>query len=111
MGWETPEVLHQLGLLGPYERAMETAFDAFHELQKEGVAEASYVAPLALTVRSLFKWNLRELEHFIRLRSFRNGNPSYRRLAQQCWRELDRLVPAIAALIPCDMEAYDVSRH
>lgn len=111
MGFEIPEALTRYDLETPYRLAMSQAGIAFKKLRNLGCPWASYVLPLGWRVRSKFTWNLRELDHFIRLRSYRNGNPSYRRLAQHLHQELERRVPFAAELIPCDYKAHDLSRH
>jgi thymidylate synthase ThyX len=111
LGYETPDLVVQLGLQEPYRRAMDRAGIAFKRLRNAGVPDACYALPLGWKVRSRFVMNLRELDHFVQLRSGRQGNPSYRRLAQGCWDNLQQRLPAFAELIPCDFEEYDLTRH
>ena len=59
------------------------------------VHEAAYALPLATRIRALFTWNLREVTHFVELRSARQGHPSYRKIAQDVYH-------AVAAAHPLD---------
>jgi thymidylate synthase ThyX len=72
--------------------------------------EASYVLPLAYRIRVLFTWNLRELWHFIQLRSAKQGHSSYRRIAQQVYGEIARVHPALARYIRVDLADYPLGR-
>ncbi len=72
--------------------------------------EAQYVLPLAYRVRVLFTWNLRELFHFIQLRSAKQGHFSYRRIAQQVYAEIERVHPALARYIRVDHADYQLGR-
>ncbi|MCX5734398.1 MAG: FAD-dependent thymidylate synthase, partial [candidate division NC10 bacterium] len=72
--------------------------------------EAQYVLPLAFRKRVLFTWNLREIHHFVQLRSGRQGHVSYRSIAQQVYRELERVHPLLAQYIRVDLNDYDLSR-
>jgi thymidylate synthase ThyX len=53
--------------------------------------------------------NLRELHHFISLRSGKKGHISYRRIAQDCWREIEKIHPLLAKYIRVDTSDATVS--
>ena len=72
--------------------------------------EAQYVLPLAYRQRVLFTWNLRELHHFVSLRSAKQGHASYRSVAQQVYREIERVHPLLARYIRVDLADYTLAR-
>ena len=58
----------------------------------------------------LFTWNLRELEHFIRLRSTEFGHESYRKIAQECHKEIEKIFPLLARYLRVDKNEYYLGR-
>jgi len=110
-GYETPPEIAALGHGPAYHTVMARSFDAHAALTaRHGEEAAQYVLPLAWRKRVLFTWNLRELHHFIALRSGRQGHPSYRHIAQDCWRELERVCPELAAGVRVDLAARELAR-
>jgi len=89
---------------------MEQAAAAYSRLAESYPLEAPYVLPLAYRMRVLFTWNLRELFHFIQLRSAKQGHFSYRRIAQQVYGEIARVHPALARYIRVDLGDYQLGR-
>lgn len=109
-GYETPEELVRYGLKDPFDLSMERAAEAYTQIAKDFPLEAQYIVPLAYRIRVLFTWNLRELHHFIQLRSSRQGHISYRRIAQQVFKELERVHPLLARYIRVDLSEYELGR-
>ncbi len=110
LGWETPGLLVDAGFGGRFAAAMEAAAAGHARLAALNPTAAQYVVPLAFRTRVLFTWNLRELHHFISLRSARQGHTSYRRVAQQCYRALESSHPFLAGFIKVDLEEYELAR-
>jgi thymidylate synthase ThyX len=110
LGCDVPPLLAECGAADPFEAAMGRAAEAHAELASVDPEVAQYVVPLAYRKRVLFTWNLRELHHFISLRSARQGHISYRRVAQQVYRELERAHPFLASFVRVDMEDYEMAR-
>jgi thymidylate synthase ThyX len=109
-GYEVPELLEEYGFGAQFRAAMEQAAEAWERLEREFPEEAQYGVPLAFRKRVLFTWNLRELHHFISLRSARQGHISYRRVAQQVYAELEKAHPFLASFIRVDQEQYAMAR-
>ncbi len=110
LGYDFPELVEDCGFRAEFEAAMRQAADTFRELSAEHPEEAQYVVPMAYRRRVLFSWNLRELHHFISLRSARQGHLSYRRIAQQAFTELERAHPFLARFVRVDMADYAMTR-
>jgi len=109
-GYDVPELLATPEFRPQFEEAMEQAAAAFGQVAAEYPEEAQYVVPLAFRKRVLFTWNLRALHHFISLRSARQGHISYRRIAQDVYRELQRAHPFLAEFIRVDLDNYTMAR-
>ncbi|MBW3019000.1 FAD-dependent thymidylate synthase [Candidatus Woesearchaeota archaeon] len=109
-GYETPPDLIAAGFEDRFQDAMKTAKEAYDAIAKEFPYEAQYVVPYAFKKRMLFTWNLRELEHFIRLRSSPQGHISYRRIAIRCHEELEKKFPLLAKYLRVNKENYELGR-
>jgi thymidylate synthase ThyX len=109
-GYEMPEELEELGLADEFDRAMDRAAGCYRSMVGSLPFEASYVVPLAFRRRLLFTWNLRELFHFVELRSAPQGHRSYRRVAQQIFREVARVHPFAARFMRVHMEDVALGR-
>lgn len=108
-GYDIPEEIIEAGLENKFRKAADSAAEAYQKIYKAFPREAQYVVPLCFLKRVLITWNLRELHHFISLRSGKKGHSSYRRIAQQCWRELDKIQPLLARYIRVDMDETGAS--
>lgn len=108
-GYDVPEEIVEAGLESTFREALERAAEAHAKIHARFPEEAQYVVPMAFRKRVLITWNLRELHHFIPLRSGKKGHPSYRRIAQLCFRKLEELQPSLAKFIRCDLSEEHVS--
>jgi len=112
LGYEPPRDIAAFGLKDQFEQLMDQARESYDIIARAGFpTEASYVLPLAYRVRTLFTANIRELFHFIELRSSRQGHPSYRKIAQQMWDEVNRIYPTIATHIRVNKNQYALTRE
>jgi len=89
---------------------MARAEEAYRAIAADFPREAPYVLPLAFRKRVLFTWNLREIHHFVQLRSAPQGHVSYRGVAQAVYRELERVQPLLAKYIRVDLQEYPLGR-
>ncbi len=110
-GYSTPPEIARYGLSAVFDECMTRATAAHAAIVKDFPREAQYVLPLAFRKRVLFTWNLREIHHFVQLRSSRQGHASYRQIAQQVFREVERVHPLLARYIRVDLEDYSLARH
>lgn len=109
-GYATPPEIGRYGLAAEYAACMADAQETYALLAPEFPREAQYVLPLAFRKRVLFTWNLREIVHFVELRSARQGHPAYRRIAQGVFREIERIHPLLARYIRVDLADHDLAR-
>jgi len=109
-GYDLPPEIREAGFEEKFRQVVEKSVEAYKRIaEKLGPEEAQYVVPMCFRKRVLITWNLRELHHFISLRSGKKGHASYRRIAQQCWRELNKIQPLLAKYIRCDFDEMSVS--
>ena len=110
LGFETPDEVIEAGLEAPYREQMERAADLFGRVARTHPVQAQYLLPLAFRKRVLFDWDLREVAHFVRLRSAPQGHISYRRLAWQMRDAVAAVHPFAAPFLPVDRNRYALGR-
>ncbi len=109
LGYDMPEEFMEIGKDKEFMEVMDTARDLYHAVLSAGLeCEAEYLVPMAYRRRMVVSWNLRELFHFIELRSGKKGHPSYRRIAQDIWRTLNEAHPLLASFIRVDLSSTSV---
>jgi thymidylate synthase ThyX len=111
LGWVMPREMERFGYADRYKELMTRAAATYAQIAEAGLPqEAAYVLPLATRVRALFTWNLREVTHFVELRSARQGHPAYRKVAQDVYRAIAQAHPLIARYMRPNMGDYGTSR-
>lgn len=98
-GYSMPFEIEEFSLKELFEKSMNIAKDLYFELKGYDPILAQYILPLAFRKRVLFTWNLRELHHFISLRSSPAGHISYRKIANEIFNEIERVHPFLAKYI------------
>jgi len=96
LGYETPPPLAEAGLEQDYRRAVEAAREAAAALP---LPASHYLLPFAVRSRFLFKMDFAEADYVCRLRTSPKGHFSYRRIAWEMKRALERLEPELGRLI------------
>jgi thymidylate synthase ThyX len=104
-GYEEPvcpgqPTLADAGLEASYKAAMDAAFAAYRQLRDSGVPEAAqsaqYCLPLGTRCRSLFKMDFAEVVYISELRSGVAGHFSYRRIAWEMYKAVEKRHPSLA---------------
>jgi len=108
-GYETPScgdlgpevnILAEAGVLADFQSSIDSAQAASAQIASghapEAAQSALYLLPLATRIRSLFKMDLAEAQYIIELRSGPAGHFSYRRVAWEMYKALERQHPALA---------------
>lgn len=101
-GYNIPDEIIEANLKDKFTECMEKAEKAYNEIVKEFPKEAQYIIPLAFNKRLLMTMNLRELFHFIKIRSTKQGHTSYRKIAQQMYKLIKEKQPLLAKYIDVD---------
>jgi hypothetical protein len=108
-GYDTPggadlgegvNILAEAGILDEYQSAIESAYKASAEIAAGNSAEAAssalYLLPLATRIRCLFKMDWAEAQYISELRSGPAGHFSYRRVAWEMYKAVERQHPTLA---------------
>lgn len=110
-GFETPEELVQAGLEKDYSDAMKSAAVLYEKVARQMPFESQYCVPLGYRIRWRMKMNLREAYHFCEIRSGMQGHTSYRRVAQEMYRHIGNVHPALVKHMSfVDMKEYPLGR-
>lgn len=110
LGYDIPEPVYALGRENEFKKVLDEAAAVHAQLINDGLKiEAQYVVPMAYRRRLIVGWNLREIFHFVELRSSRKGHPSYRRIAQEVWKTVQKNHPLIASFIRVDFSTDTLS--
>jgi len=96
-------ILAEAGILSDYQSAIDAAHAASAQVAASGAPEADqsalYLLPLATRIRSLFKMDFAEAQYISELRSGPAGHFSYRRVAWEMYKGIERQHPSLAAYI------------
>ena len=108
-GYETPgagdlgqgiDILAEAGVEDDFRGAVESAHRASAQIASgqapEAAQSALYLLPLATRLRALFKMDFAEAQYITELRSAPAGHFSYRRVAWEMYRALERQQPSLA---------------
>jgi thymidylate synthase ThyX len=107
-GYDTPESgdaagLAEAGIVAEYQRTVEGAHAAAAKIAKGSAPEAAvnalYVYPLATKVRCLFKMDFAEAQYISELRSGPAGHFSYRKVAWEMYKAMERQHPSLAKYV------------
>ncbi len=78
-----------------YDANMEQAEALYRALAEEFPNEAQYLVPFGFRVRYNLEINLRELYHWIELRTTEQGHPDYRHTSQQMYHAVRQVHPLL----------------
>jgi thymidylate synthase ThyX len=110
-GYVTPPELEAAGLAAPYQAALEQAAATMEAISRDLPDAAGYAVPFAFRIRWRIKLNLRAAYHLAELRSSQQGHPSYRAIAQEIYRQIQAVHPALAeGMRFVDMQDYHLAR-
>jgi thymidylate synthase ThyX len=110
-GFITPPELQAAHLTQPYAAALERAAEAFESIAADMPNEAQYGVPLAFRMRWRMTLNLREAYHLCELRAAPQGHPTYRKIAQEMYRQIREVHPTLAeGMRFVDMNDYALER-
>jgi len=93
LGYHVPEDIIKAGLEKTYRSAMEASTEAFKKMEEDFPYAAGYLATNAHYRRCLATMNLRELNHFIRLRSTPWAHFTIREVARGMLDKIQKVHP------------------
>jgi thymidylate synthase ThyX len=96
LGYDTPEAIVESGVGSLYSSVMA---ETFHTMKTLPAPASHYLMPFGARSRFLFKMDFAEAEYIARLRSGVKGHFSYRKIAWDMKRAMDRLEPEMSRLM------------
>jgi len=96
LGYSIPSIAVECGAEDVFRKAFSEVDDALRALPSPA---ADYLLPFATKSRFLFKMDFAEVEYISRLRSGVKGHFSYREIAWQMKKEMERIDPILGSLI------------
>jgi hypothetical protein len=95
LGYEVPPEIADAGFEKNYRNAMDNANEAYMKIHDK----FSGTGTIYRLSRSFLRWhiklNLREAFHLCELRSSPQGHPSYRKIAQEIYKAIKKVHPAL----------------
>ncbi len=110
-GYSVPNEIKTLGIESDFKDCMNKTRDAFNEIRKKYPEQGQYVVNFAYNYPYFMKFNLREACHLIELRTVPQGHVDYRRVAQQMFRQINKVHPNLSKIMRfVDLKEYDLER-
>ncbi len=110
-GYNTPNEIKVLGIEKDYHECMNKTKYTFDKIRKKYPEQGQYVVNFAYNYPYFMKFNLREACHLIELRTVPQGHIDYRQVAQQMFKEMNKVHPNLSKIIKfVDLKEYDLER-
>ncbi len=110
-GYTIPVEIKILGIEKDYVECMKKTKQTFDKIRIKHPEQGQYVVNFAYNYPYFMKFNLREACHLIELRTVPQGHIDYRRVAQQMFKEVNRVHPNLSKIIKfVDLKEYDLER-
>ena len=110
-GYNIPNEIKVLGIEKEYRECMLKTKQTFDKIRIKHPEQGQYVVNFAYNYPYFMKFNLREACHLIELRTVPQGHVDYRRVAQQMFKEINRIHPNLSKIMKfVDLKEYDLER-
>ncbi|MCV0399099.1 MAG: FAD-dependent thymidylate synthase [Nitrosarchaeum sp.] len=110
-GYSIPDEIKVLGIDKEFKECMNNTRETFSRIRTKFPEQAQYVVNFAYNYPYFMRFNLREACHLIELRTVPQGHIDYRRVAQQMFREINKVHPNLSKIIKfADLKEYDLER-
>jgi thymidylate synthase ThyX len=110
-GFNTPSEIKILGIDKEYKECMDKTKNTFDKIRKKNPEQGQYVVNFAYNYPYFMKFNLREACHLIELRTVPQGHIDYRRVAQQMYKQINKIHPNLSKIMKfVDLKEYDLER-
>ena len=110
-GYSIPDEIKILGIDKEYKECMNKTKETFDKIRKRHPEQGQYVVNFAYNYPYFMKFNLREACHLIELRTVPQGHADYRRVAQQMYKQINKVHPNLSKLMKfVDLKEYDLER-
>jgi len=110
-GYSVPNEIKILGIERDFKDCMSNTKETFEKIRKKYPEQGQYVVNFAYNYPYFMKFNLREACHLIELRTVPQGHADYRRVAQQMFKEINKIHPNLSRIMKfVDLKEYDLER-
>ncbi|MBI2111082.1 MAG: FAD-dependent thymidylate synthase [Nitrosarchaeum sp.] len=110
-GYDIPNEIKTLGIEKEYKECMTKTKQTFDKIRIKHPEQSQYVVNFAYNYPYFMKFNLREACHLIELRTVPQGHIDYRRVAQQMFKEINKVHPNLSKIMKfVDLKEYDLER-
>ncbi len=110
-GYSIPNEIKILGIEKDFKECMNNTKDVFDKIRMKYPEQGQYVVNFGYNYPYFMKFNLREACHLVELRTVPQGHADYRRVAQQMFRQINKVHPNLSKIMKyVDMKEYDLER-
>jgi thymidylate synthase ThyX len=110
-GYNMPNEIKVLGIEKDFKDCMNKTKETFDKIRTKLPEQGQYVVNFAYNYPYFMKMNLREACHLIELRTVPQGHVDYRRVAQQMFKQINKVHPNLSKIMKyVDMKEYDLER-
>jgi len=110
-GYNMPNEIKILGIEKDFKDSMNKTKETFDKIRKKYPEQGQYVVNFAYNYPYFMKFNLREACHLIELRTVPQGHVDYRKVAQQMFKQINKVHPNLSKIIKfVDLKEYDLER-
>ncbi len=110
-GYNMPNEIKILGIEKDFKDCMNKTKETFDKIRTKLPEQGQYVVNFGYNYPYFMKMNLREACHLIELRTVPQGHVDYRRVAQQMFKQINRVHPNLSKIMKyVDMKEYDLER-
>ena len=110
-GYNMPSEIRVLGIEKDFKDCMSKTKETFDKIRTKHPEQGQYVVNFGYNYPYFMKFNLREACHLIELRTVPQGHADYRRVAQQMFKEINKVHPNLSKIMKyVDMKEYDLER-
>ena len=110
-GYVLPKEIETVGLEKDFKECMNNSKITFEKIRKKLPEQSQYVVNFAYNYPYFMKLNLREACHLIELRTIPQGHIDYRRVAQEMYKQINKVHPNISKIMKfVDLKEYDLER-
>ena len=110
-GYNIPNEIKVLGIEKDFKDCMNKTKETFDKIRTKYPEQGQYVVNFAFNYPYFMKFNLREACHLIELRTIPQGHLDYRLVAQQMFKEINKVHPNLSKIMKfVDLKEYDLER-
>jgi thymidylate synthase ThyX len=110
-GYNMPNEIKILGIEKDFKDCMNKTKETFDKIRIKLPEQGQYVVNFGYNYPYFMKMNLREACHLIELRTVPQGHVDYRRVAQQMFKQINKVHPNLSKIMKyVDMKEYDLER-